>query len=225
MPVGIVLDAQSQLRPHAEIDIVAARWTLLEAPRAPGARALGAAVRAAHGTADLWVYAWHYVTHRPEDGVAGRARRTLTGDHGHFRSTEAVRSAWDTTARLAAESGARGVILRTPASFTPGSQARAALRAFADRSDIPLAWEPEGLWEPEPASDFARELGVRLILKTAFSHELPGRAEDWVAVEQRLGGAARDALAEGLLEGRTVLFAGDPYRSARRARRDADELD
>lgn len=113
------------------------------------------------------------VTHRP--GPRGYARHTTTltpaelAQAGGFRDTALVRREIDALAEACAVCNVEVVMFRTPHDFAPSATNRDAMRAFF-RDIAPAGrfgqairvWEPQGLWEVEPAAHFAAELEVVL---------------------------------------------------------------
>ena len=76
--LGLVLDALGQLRAARRddpVEVVAFRSTLVNTPRASGARRMGNLVRSRHGDVTIAAYAWHYLTHRADDPLSTRGRR------------------------------------------------------------------------------------------------------------------------------------------------------
>lgn len=243
--LGILVQEEKALfaaRSSDPVSLVVLRSTLINPPRAAAARALAERVRAVHPQAAIVPYAWHLVTHGPEDGVRELGTRALPGEprrFGHLQDTPEVRDAWQTSLRCAqelapvqAEDGEGGekeplrVVLRTPASFTPGSVGHARLTAFAAAraaEGVELVWEAEGLWEPAQTLALARKLAMQTIVPAfdgtgrPFAGSLERR---WLRVDgagptDRLRGVLAESLAfavEGAedidAEGPVVLFGG-----------------
>lgn len=83
---------------------------------------------------------------------------------GLLRGSAAVGLAWDVTLEAVAAAGARGLILRTPAAFTPTDGHRRALRAAGARlateaGTVTAFWEPRGLWDPDEIEEIAADAG------------------------------------------------------------------
>jgi hypothetical protein len=210
--------------------------TFVDPPRAAGAKALASRVRAAHPRAEAVPYAWHLVTHGPGDGVAQLGTRTLGGDPartGGLQATYEVEQAWDATAAVAEALRATTIVLRTPASLTPGALGRRRLEQFLTAHAAPgrqLAWEPSGLWDAATAGAAALELGLTLVWppfvggRIAPLPTLPP-TQLWLLVEgvgagQRVDAEQLDAVADWLADGAcdAVLFGGAmAYAKLRRA--------
>jgi hypothetical protein len=174
-------------------------------------------------------YVWHLVSHGPEDGVRELGTRALPGEprkFGHLQDTPEVREAWQTTLRCAQEFGARQVVLRTPASFTPGSVGHTRLATFAAAraaEGVEVVWEAEGLWEPAQTLVLARKLGLQTIVPAfdgtgrPFTGTLERR---WLRVDgagptDRLRGVLAESLAFAVDGAEGVRGrAGDPVRRA-----------
>jgi hypothetical protein len=235
--LGVLLNEEKALSAARESDpvaLVVLRSTLVNPPRAAAARALAERVRALHPEAALLPYVWHLVSHAAEDGVRELGTRALPGaahKFGHLQDTPEVREAWQTTLRCAQEFGSARVVLRTPASFTPGSVGHARLTAFAAAraaEGIELVWEAEGLWEPAQTLSLARKLGMRTIVPAfdGTGRQFAGSLERrWLRVDgagptDRLRGVLAEALAFAVeqagagedaaeaVDDRVVLFAG-----------------
>jgi uncharacterized protein YecE (DUF72 family) len=82
---------------------------------------------------------------------------------------EAVRAAADTL-------GARFVLVRTPASFTPSARSRARLARLAEglRGKSAIAWEPRGIWTDEEIAACAAELELVAVRDLAEQDPVPG---------------------------------------------------
>jgi hypothetical protein len=199
----------------------------LNPPRAAGARAVAEHVRAAHPDAALVPYVWHLVSHAESDGLREAATRTLPGEarrFGHLQDTPEVQSAWEVSLRCAREMGATTVVLRTPASFTPGTINQARLGAFVEArkaEGLQVVWEIDGLWEPAATLALARKLDIWTIVPAfeGTGRPVPQSYERrWIRVDgagatDRLRGALAESLVFALegkdaLEDATVLFTG-----------------
>lgn len=226
--LGIIIADERALRAARSddpVDLVILRSTLVNPPRAAGATKLRSRFRELHPNAEVYPYIWHLVSHGPTDGLRDLGSRSLPGDpraFGHLQDTPEVRGAWESTLRCATAMESTTVVLRTPASFTPGGIYRARLRRFvAERAaeGLHVVWEAEGLWEPPSTLAVARELDMTTIVPAfdgtgrPFSGSLERR---WLRVD----GAGptthlRPALADSLLlaldardEEATILFGG-----------------
>jgi uncharacterized protein YecE (DUF72 family) len=118
---------------------------------------------------DLYLGALVEITHEASSAGYGRMAAPLPPEQaaqvGGFRDSPVVRDAWARTLASARALGAEVILFQTPASFTPTDANRDALRRFfgeiaADHDRITLAWEPQGLWEPQLASALANEIGL-----------------------------------------------------------------
>lgn len=239
--LGVILGEPGRLKAGRRSDPVSwviHRSSLMDPPRAAGARTLAESTQRAHPGARLGLYAWRHVTHGPNDALP-QGTRKLQGEPGrcgHLQGTDEVAQAWEVT-RIAAEGmGAERVVLKTPPSFTPGSLGRRRLESFVNahrekHPQLTLVWEPEGLWEPDSAHALAQSLGITALL-SAFRPDgapelLPGA---WLKVDGlgsggRFSGAHAEELAEQLLDREmddpaerpiVVLFGGmEPHRALR----------
>jgi len=225
--LGILASDEKALNAARESDpvsLVVLRSTLLNPPRAAGARAVAQQIHNVHPRASLVPYVWHLVSHGPEDHLRELATRALPGEprrFGHLQDSPEVREAWQTTLRCAQEFSATRVVLRTPASFTPSTTNQARLAAFVEAraaEGIELVWEAEGLWEPAQALSLARKLGMQVILPAFDGAGRPyappamgGLAHTWLRVDgagptSRLRGVLAEALAHTL----SIADAADP---------------
>lgn len=241
--LGLILQDEHALRaarafqPRPEADdadeaadpvaLVVLRSTLLNPPRAAAARALAEQVRALHPNATLVPYVWHLVSHAESDGLRDAATRTLPGEarrFGHLQATPEVQSAWEISLRCAREMGSTSVILRTPPSFTPGTQNQARMAAFAEAratEGLQVVWEIDGLWEPATTLAMARKLDIQTLVP-AFegtgrpivqSFERRWLRVDGAGATERLRGALAESLVFALanadaLDDTTILFTG-----------------
>ncbi len=226
--LGIIIADERALRAARSddpVDLVILRSTLVNPPRAAGAAKLRSRFRELHPKAAVHPYVWHLVSHGSTDGLRELGSRSLPGDpraFGLLQETPEVRGAWESTQRCATALESSTVVLRTPASFTPGGLYRQRLRRFvADRKaeGLHVVWEAEGLWEPPTTLAVARELDMTTIVPAfdgtgrPFSGSLERR---WLRVD----GAGptthlRPALSDSLLlaldgreEDATILFGG-----------------
>jgi hypothetical protein len=208
------------------VSLVVLRSTLVNPPRAAGARGVAQHILGLHPRASLVPYVWHLVTHGPEDHLRELATRSLPGEarrFGHLQDTQEVREAWQTSLRCAQEFGSKRVLLRTPASFAPSGANYNRLTAFAEArraEGIELVWEAEGLWEPAQTLSLARKLGMQTVVPAfdgagrPYTGDLERR---WLRVDgagptSRLRGILAEALAHRLLNAdadeAVVLFGG-----------------
>ncbi len=230
--LGLLLSAENARAgaPDTRVGLVLLERTLLDPPRLSAMQRWSEVVRRRYPAATLLPYVWHLVSHAREDGLRQRSARRPAGEEHEFgglQNNDAVRHAWDVTRLCVQASGGQRVVLRTGASVTPGALGRKRIREFVQaRRDegIDVVWEPEGLWEPDVAQEFARQLGVTL-LYGAFEggrprYEREGDdvlvgAHAWLRADgagpsRRLDGAQLDALAMHVeaLPDTTVIFAG-----------------
>jgi uncharacterized protein YecE (DUF72 family) len=80
-----------------------------------------------------------------------------------FRDTEKVRRAAELLTNQVAALDPQVVLFRTPAEFAPSSTNRDAMSRFLETHDLgdrTIAWDPQGLWEPDQANAQARSMGV-----------------------------------------------------------------
>lgn len=203
--LGLLLtqhNARARKHPDPRVELLLLERTLLDPPRAAAAKRWAAQIRRAYPKAQLLPYAWHLISHGPEEKMAGRTTRALTGPphlFGGVQDSPQTRQAWEVTRLCLEAMEASTVVLRTPPSVTPGALGRARIRAFvaarraeglatADASEpatespaapagIDVVWEPEGLWEPPVAAAFAHEIGASLLLP-AFAGGRALRNED-----------------------------------------------
>ena len=207
------------------VSLVVLRSTLVNPPRSAGARSVAENIKKLHPYASLVPYVWHMVTHGPEDHLRELASRSLPGEprrFGHLQSTLEVQDAWQTTLRCAQAFGARQVLLRTPASFTPSGANHSRLAAFAEAraaEGIELVWEAEGLWEPAQTLSVARKLGMQTVIPAfdgagrPFNGSLERR---WLRVDgagptTKLRGILAESLVHSMVHADVaapVLFAG-----------------
>jgi len=184
--LGLVLNehnARARRAPDARVGLVLLERTLLDPPRAAAAKRWGSEIRKSFPAATLVPYVWHLMTHGPDERMAERTTRTLSGEphqFGGLQDSPPTRQAWEVT-RLCAEAlETTQVVLRTPPSITPGALGRSRLRAFVEArraEGLSVVWEPEGLWEPPVAAALARELRIDLMLP-AFAGGRPLLDED-----------------------------------------------
>ncbi|MEZ4448636.1 MAG: hypothetical protein R3B09_04085 [Nannocystaceae bacterium] len=248
--LGVVIPDDKALRAARAddpVDLVVLRATLLNPPRAAGAARLAERLREVHPRAAIVPYVWHLVSHGPSDGLRGLGTRTLPGEprrYGLLQDTDEVRQAWEITRQCAEQLGAREVLLRTPASFTPSAANRERLRAFVTAraaEGLKVVWEAEGLWEPAQTLAIAREFDLRTVIPAFDGAGRPlkaghGRVERrWLRVDgagptTRLRAALAESLAvavedSGPEDGVAILFAGPRgYANLRAYAAQVDEL-
>lgn len=183
--LGLLLsqhNARARRAPDPRVGLVLLERTLLDPPRAAAAKRWAAQIRRAFPSAELVPYAWHLLTHGPDERMAERSSRTLPGAphlFGALRDNPQTRQAWDVTRLCLEAMGSTTVALRTPPSITPGALGRARIRAFVESrraESLQVLWEPEGLWDPLVAAAFAAELDTPLMLP-AFAGGRPLRQE------------------------------------------------
>lgn len=188
MPVtlGLVLspiNSRSRRAPDPRVGLVLVERTLYDPPRAAAARRWAPQLRRSFPTAQLVPYAWHLVSHGPEDGMRQRSKRTLSGPpnlFGGLQASQQTAQAWEVTRLCAEAMEASSVAVRTPPSVTPGALGRKRIAAFVDArraEGLSVIWEPEGLWEPALAAALARECGASM-LWPAFEGGRAVREED-----------------------------------------------
>lgn len=74
---------------------------------------------------------------------------------------EGADTAWAATEAIVERTIAAEVLLRTPPSFRPTQQNRAAIAAFFTGREGPqVAWWAQGLWEPEDQGELCAAMGV-----------------------------------------------------------------
>ena len=208
------------------VSLVVLRSTLVNPPRASGARAVAHNIQKLHPRASLVPYVWHLVSHGPEDHLRELATRSLPGEprrFGHLQDTPEVREAWQTSLRCAQEFGSTRVLLRTPAGFTPSGGNHLRMTAFVEArraEGIEVVWEAEGLWEPAQTLALARKCGMQTVVPAFDGAGRPytGSLERrWLRVDgagptSRLRGVLAEALAHQLAgadgDEAVVLFAG-----------------
>lgn len=228
--LGVILPDEHALRaarPDDPVDLVVLRSTLLNPPRAAGARTVAEHVRAAHPQAHIVPYVWHLVTHAHDDGLRDGATRSLPGEarrFGHLQDTPEVAAAWEISKRCAEEMQTDTLLLRTPPSFTPGAINQARLAAFVEAraaEGLKIVWETDGLWEPAATLALARKLDIQTVVPAyegtgrpiAQSYERRWLRVDGAGPTEKLRAALAEALIYALesaeaLDDATILFAG-----------------
>lgn len=110
------------------------------------------------------VKAWQLVTHQPGRKGYPRCNHELTHplvEYGLLQPTEAVDQAWQRTLRCAEAAHAQGILLETPASFTPTAANRRHLSQFfeaAPRWGQQYIWDPRGIWGSREVSAICGDL-------------------------------------------------------------------
>lgn len=199
--IGVIVDEPRALRGIRKgdvVDRVILRSSLLNMPRASGARSFADAAREQLPSTEVWLYGWHYLSYVKADGLAARASRKIEGkEFGHLRATPEVTRAWETTLGAAQAADASGIVIRTPPSFSTSSVNRGRLRDFvtAHRDDgMQLAWEADGLWTDEQILSTAAELGITPLIGVPLDAVDGSRAPGWI----KLGGEIRASRADQL---------------------------
>jgi hypothetical protein len=155
--LGLLLtqhNARSRKRPDPRVELLLLERTLLDPPRAAAAKRWASQIRRAYPAAQLVPYAWHLVSHGPEERMAERTTRTLAGPphlFGGVQDSPQTRQAWEVTRLCLEAMDASSVALRTPPSVTPGALGRARIRAFVE------ARRAEGPRTPADAAGAAAE--------------------------------------------------------------------
>lgn len=163
-------NARARKEPDARVGLLLLERTLFDPPRAAAAKRWAAQIRRAFPSATLVPYAWHLISHGPEERMAQRTTRTLAGPpqaFGGLQDSPQTRQAWEVTRLCMDAMGSTTVAVRTPPSLTPGALGRARIRAFVEArraEGLQVVWEPQGLWEPPVAAALAAELGATLML-------------------------------------------------------------
>lgn len=168
--LGIAVNDESVLKGARETDpveVVLVRSTFLNPPRAASVKRLAQRLRARHPKAELIPYAWHYLSHEPDDGIVVGTNRSLddTGNYGHFRDTPAVNQAWAVTKVTAEALGTRSFVVGTPPSFSPGNLSRRRMTRFVEQAraeGYSMIWESQGLWETQAAAAFGSTIDVQV---------------------------------------------------------------
>jgi uncharacterized protein YecE (DUF72 family) len=68
--------------------------------------------------------------------------------------------------RVSVALGARWLVLRTPATVMPGARSRRKLAELVTKlepGERRIAWEPQGVWDPDEAEELAATLNVTLV--------------------------------------------------------------
>jgi len=113
-----------------------------------------------------FIGAWRWITLEPLDEKRTPPLEFPKRDFGRFQPTEANRAAWREVEAQAKAAGARGILFKSPAAFTPSAAHIENLRAFRRDviGDVPyeLVWEPRGIWAREELDALAAELGLTI---------------------------------------------------------------
>ncbi|MCR9162694.1 MAG: hypothetical protein ACE37F_03005 [Nannocystaceae bacterium] len=230
--LGLLLsdnNARRQRKPMPLVDVVLLERTLFEPPRASAAGRWATQVRRLFPNAEVIPYGWHLLTHGPDDGLRGLSSRSLEGQphkFGGLQSSDEVARAWEAVRPCYEALGAKRIVIRTPASLTPGAVGRKRLQSFVEqrRADgYELVWEPEGLWSPSEAANLAASLKITA-MGPAFVAGRPNTDEDpevlyhrsaWLRVDAmgrrpRLSADQLDAIADhaDVVTSPTFVFAG-----------------
>ncbi|MCX4244290.1 hypothetical protein [Paraliomyxa miuraensis] len=212
--LGLLLtqhNARARRDPDPRVGLVLLERTLLDPPRAAAAKRWGDQIRRAFPAAELIPYAWHLLSHGPDERMAERTTRTIAGpahSFGGLQDNPQTRQAWEVTQLCMEAMGSTSVAVRTPPSLTPGALGRARFRAFVEArraEGTRVIWESEGLWEAPVAAAFASELEVPLLLP-AFAGGRALRNEDlgglavpgaWLRVD---GSGPRQGIHGGIID-------------------------
>lgn len=239
--LGIVLAEGHAIRsqPEPRVGLVLLERTFYDPPRRAAMVRWVDEVRRAFPAAELVPYAWHLVTHGPEDGAREHATRTLSGPaykFGSLQATAQTEQAWEVTQICREVCGSDRVVIRTPPSLTPGALGRRRLAKFAQTrkvEGVDLIWAPSGLWETPEAMAVGREIAANVMLP-AFEGGRPRYAAEgsldlvhpdaWLGVttvgaRQNLSGDQVDALTDHLFEhpDAVLIFSGRRSLGALRA--------
>lgn len=137
---------------------------------------------------------------------------------------EAGDKALKTTLATAEALEARCIVLTTPPSVTPTSLNRRRLEALLaqlPRDVVTIGWEPRGIWSPEEAEKWARELGVHLIVDA--SQQVPPKGAvlytrlRGIGAHVRIGAGPVGRVREALVDRReafVVIESEGPKRIA-----------
>ncbi len=230
--LGLVLSETNAIRakPDPRVGLVLLERTFYDPPRRAAMVRWSKLVQRSFPNAALVPYAWHLVTHGPEDGKREHATRTLSGDPaklGSLQDTNETKQAWEVTDICRDVCGGKQVALRTPPSLTPGALGRRRLQRFAEAraaDGVRMIWEPSGLWETHDALALGRQLGADVLLP-AFEGGRPRYADEgsmtlvapgaWLLVapvgaRQNISGDQVDALADHVEDhsDAVIVFSG-----------------
>lgn len=230
--LGIVLSERNAVRakPDPRVGLVLLERTFYDPPRRAAMVRWTSMVRRNFPNAAVVPYAWHLVSHGPEDGTREHATRTLNAQPraiGSLQDTPETRQAYEVTEICREAVGSDRIALRTPPSITPGAMGRRRVQAFVEartKEGVGVIWEPSGLWEPAEALAVGRQLNAKVVLP-AFEGGRPRYDDEnsltlvgagaWLSVapigaRQNLGGDQVDALVDHASEHRdaTIIFSG-----------------
>ncbi|MEM7311430.1 MAG: hypothetical protein AAF682_32500 [Planctomycetota bacterium] len=184
--LGLLLSSHNAAQRRAadpRVGVVLLERTLLDPPRAAATKRWASQLRRSFPAATLMPYAWHLVSHGPEEKMGGRTKRTLSGPahlFGGLQSSPQTAQAWEVTRLCIEAADAKTVVVRTPPSITPGALGRRRIQAFVEArraEGIEVLWEPQGLWEAPMAAALAQSTGAKLMLP-AFAGGRALRNED-----------------------------------------------
>lgn len=242
--LGLILsDANAKFRGTvSNAQLVLLERTLLDPPRTKALAQWADEVRRAFEGAELIPYVWHLVSHAPSDGLLAKTTRRISGPEAAFgglQDTKETQQALEVSRQVAQTLDARRIVLRTPASLSPGPVGRRRIEAFARarrEEGLEVIWEPGGLWEPVETLTFAQSTSI-VPLMSAFVGGRPIRSEHdaddrvlvgrgaWLRVDgsgrtDRIGPDQIDALLDHLevCPKTTIIFTG------RRARQNLNEF-
>jgi hypothetical protein len=193
-------NARHLRQPMPEVAYALLERTLYDPPRAAAAARWASQLQRSFPQAELAPYVWHYISHDRDDGLRDHASRTMPGEPhelGALRDTPQARQAWTAVLPCIEALHAKRIVLRTAASISPGNVGRRRIETFvkARRDDgLATVWEPEGLWDQDEATAFARDIGATLLWR-AFVAGRPARAGQTLAdpaVWLRVDGAGRN---------------------------------
>jgi hypothetical protein len=205
--IGVIVDetrALRALRRSDSVDRVILRASLLNMPRASGARSFAETARERLPAVELWLYGWHYLSYIKSDGLASRASRKIEGkEFGHLRETPVVDRAWEATLTAVRAAAAKGVVIKTPPSFSTSAVNRRRLRAFVDAhraQGVDLCWEADGLWTDESVVSFGSELQINSMLGVPVDAVDGSRSPAWLKIGGEIRASRADQLAYALEE-------------------------
>ncbi len=127
--------------------------------------------------------AWQLITHPPSSPTYRRLKHPIPAAHrdryGHFRPTEEVWAAWETTLACARRLQARVILFQCPPSFVPDDTHIAWMRHFFRRIDLPRlglqgAWEPRGPWPRPLVARLCAQLDLWPVVDPSVQAPYPG---------------------------------------------------
>jgi hypothetical protein len=231
--LGVLLsdnNGRRQRQPMPQVGLVLLERTLFEPPRASAAARWANHVRRMFPNAEIIPYAWHLLSHGPDDGLRAMSSRTLDGSphkFGSLQDSDEVRRAWEAVRPCYEALGAKRIVARTPTSLAPGAVGRKRLQTFTERrreEGFELVWEPQGLWSAPEVVTLASSLKIDA-MGPAFLAGRPNVETDepeilyhrsaWLRVDAmgrrpRLSADQLDALADHveMVPDATLVFAG-----------------